>query len=522
MAPGGSLLPAPITTLAILATVASMITAAVFQHSRTLTAGGFLLGYIGLINAPLDTATFASFALLAVGLAVVATTQKWASLVTIGTLVAYMVTLGWMSYVQDGLSKQLGISMLLVIAQALAFGAAHWTVQTGKKTEEQYNVVGTVVNLSGLFIALNYLFMLTNTTSAWEVAAMLTIVCGLLAGVSRFVQSRRTLELPYTLFASTFLAYASFQAFHGATFALVVLLETAILATSGVLAKSRGLQWSGYGFSVLSFGITLTHINGELFTTPYLTSNFAISLLGILVGLWIAFIERVRGTRKYVSAIFGDTAVGLFLLLASAAWTAAWTTSIWMMIAVVAVVYGCIRKSQNARILGASITFFSALYWLSAAAPSVALAGATPITARLLSGIIVVALTGAIAAIARYGTTLPNEERLVPIALWWESVVFLAVVLAVEVVGTWLSIAWGVTGITLLAIGLTAGIRTARRQGLSLVLLTIAKLYVIDIWTLNLAARIISFIFLGILILGISYWYNRLRTTHDHPTTTAS
>lgn len=519
---GGTLLPAQLTTVALLAVVASMITAAMFQHSKTLTAGGFLLGYIGLWAAPLETSTFVMFALLAIGMAFVASVQRWPSLITIGTLVAYIVTVSWMDYTGSDLDAQLGTAMMLIIVQALAFGVAHWTVKAEKKMDEQYTVLGTILNLAGLFLVLNFLFQITHTTSRWEVAGILALICGFLAAMTKVVKSKQSLETPYWIFASAFLAYASFQALHGTNYLLVLILETAVISVGGILGKLRGLRWSGYALSALMFFSILPRmLEGKILTQPYITSVFTISILGVVVFFLIAYLEKHRGGSRYTAIVYADVALGMALLISAMAWPNAWAASVWGILSIIVAVYGFSRKSRNARYVAIIIALMAAFYWLTAVAPYHTLAGSLGITARLLSGVFLVAILGALAMIQKADTARPKDEAQVPVALWWSAIVFLVIVLAVEVTGTWLSVAWGITGIVLLAIGLSGKIRTARRQGLSLVLLTLAKLYVIDISTLSKGARIVSFILLGVLILGISYWYNRLRAPHDHPTTTA-
>jgi hypothetical protein len=462
------------------------------------------------------------FAILAIGMAFVASVQRWPSLITVGTLIAYVVTVSWMDYTGSDLSNQLGAAMILIIVQALAFGAAHWTVRAEKKMDEQYIVLGTILNLAGLFLVLNFLFQITHTTSRWEVAGILALICAFLATMTKVVKSKQSLETPYWIFASAFLAYASFQALHGTNYLIVLILETAVISIGGILGKLRGLRWSGYAMSVLMFFNILPRLfDGKILTQPYITSTFTLSVLGLVIYFLIAFLEKHRSGSRSIAIVYADVALGMALLISAMAWPNAWAVSVWGMLSMVVALYGFTRKSRNARYVGIIIAILAAFYWLAAVAPSHALAGSLGITARLLSGAFLVAILGVLAMIQKADTARPKDEAEVPVGLWWSAVVFLAIVLAVEVPGTWLSVAWGITGIVLLAIGLSGKIRTARRQGLGLVLLTLAKLYVIDISTLSKGARIVSFILLGVLILGISYWYNRLRAPHDHPTTTA-
>jgi uncharacterized membrane protein len=60
-----------------------------------------------------------------------------------------------------------------------------------------------------------------------------------------------------------------------------------------------------------------------------------------------------------------------------------------------------------------------------------------------------------------------------------------------------------------------AGVRTQRAihrlLGLALVVLVVAKLYLVDVWVLGRLFRIAAFLALGILLLALSYLYSRWR-----------
>ena len=50
-----------------------------------------------------------------------------------------------------------------------------------------------------------------------------------------------------------------------------------------------------------------------------------------------------------------------------------------------------------------------------------------------------------------------------------------------------------------------------RMLGLALVVLVVAKLYLVDVWVLGRLFRITAFLALGVLLLALSYLYSRLR-----------
>lgn len=74
-----------------------------------------------------------------------------------------------------------------------------------------------------------------------------------------------------------------------------------------------------------------------------------------------------------------------------------------------------------------------------------------------------------------------------------------------------LSILWGGIGFLLIYQGLRHKLIQFRLAALALFGLTLAKLFVLDVWTISQVGRIAAFISLGLVLLVISFLYNRLR-----------
>lgn len=74
-----------------------------------------------------------------------------------------------------------------------------------------------------------------------------------------------------------------------------------------------------------------------------------------------------------------------------------------------------------------------------------------------------------------------------------------------------LSIFWLLYGIILVAVGMTRGRKGVRVGGLILLFLAILKLFFVDLWSLGTLYRIISSMTLGVILLGISFSYNRYK-----------
>jgi hypothetical protein len=87
----------------------------------------------------------------------------------------------------------------------------------------------------------------------------------------------------------------------------------------------------------------------------------------------------------------------------------------------------------------------------------------------------------------------------------------LAILLFVEVSGQLLTVALGLEGIVLLVLGFPLRERVFRLSGLALFLFCIGKLFFYDLRNLDTLSRIISFIALGLLMVGGSWLYSKFR-----------
>lgn len=89
--------------------------------------------------------------------------------------------------------------------------------------------------------------------------------------------------------------------------------------------------------------------------------------------------------------------------------------------------------------------------------------------------------------------------------------VLIAALLSQEFHREWISIAWGAAGAAVLVAGFLASQRWVRLAGLSLFGLGVLKLFLYDLSSLTGLARIMSFLVLGLLLIGASLAYTRYK-----------
>jgi hypothetical protein len=87
----------------------------------------------------------------------------------------------------------------------------------------------------------------------------------------------------------------------------------------------------------------------------------------------------------------------------------------------------------------------------------------------------------------------------------------LAALLFYEVSGSLLTVAWGLEGVALLTAGFWLRDRVQRLSGMALLLFCILKLFLWDLRHLETLPRILSFIVLGLILVGVSWIYTRFR-----------
>ena len=87
----------------------------------------------------------------------------------------------------------------------------------------------------------------------------------------------------------------------------------------------------------------------------------------------------------------------------------------------------------------------------------------------------------------------------------------LAVLLFYEVSGQMLTMVWGLEALLLLGGGFPLRDRVQRLSGLALFMICVLKLFLYDLRELETANRILSFIVLGLILVGVSWIYTRFR-----------
>jgi uncharacterized membrane protein len=82
-----------------------------------------------------------------------------------------------------------------------------------------------------------------------------------------------------------------------------------------------------------------------------------------------------------------------------------------------------------------------------------------------------------------------------------------------------LSLTWGLYGALLIALGMRRRYAPVRYIGITILAVTVLKVFFYDLWELGGIYRVIGFLGFGILLVLVSYLYQKRKTTIPHDTT---
>lgn len=502
----------------LLAVVAIMTSAALLQRSWPLAAGAFLLGYVAVFVNDVSIFAMTALLLLSIGMVAVAVSERWSPFIVISNIATYLVFALWLTTGRADLTTEFSLALFFLILEAMIFGAAHWLTGAAKPKDEQMVLAGTVFNLVGFFLLSQYVVVSVGNTYGWMITLFLSAVVLFLAIIARSVASRRFLSTPYFVFAVVFLTVGLSEKFHGQTLYLSWILEGAAVTIVGLWSRIAALRYTGYGVSLISLILVpLWMSDATAFGSTTILSRIVLGCVSMAAyGLtaWIAARRQndFHPFERYATTAYLDAAIGVGTWLTATQLPNAWTPFVWSTAGLGAFLLGTKYSRQNLRVVAYLLAIMSIVHWIGLEMDSRDLLGSVHITARLAVGAWMVALLGAQSWHARTeADRLPAGERAISRVWAWGAVALSTLVLGIEIPIRTLSIVWGLEGILLFIIGFTTSNATARRQGLAVLALTIAKVYLYDVQTLTTPYRILSFIILGVILLFIGFLYNRWR-----------
>ena len=465
-----------------------MVVHALWYESEHGTALAFLFSFVSLNVSPLTGFSVYAALLLTLAILALAYLKQWFRLAVTGVIMAYATFV-----IRGDAPEPLAQSALWI--QWLAFEA--FDLLDLRRRGFQRGIERSVFLLNACgFIGASLLY-------SWHHLGPFLFASAAAYLVSTFLRARL---LPRESAESTrvlgggfegamtasaaLMAAALIERFNGTNITLALLIEGEMIVLAGQALGNRFVRGLGGGVLSLAF-IRMTCVDAMTSGRVRTWTPTAFLMAGVFAanrlrggwaysagaGILLAMVTGAEARREWVP--FAWAAIGLaalFIALRRELADVHWQHPIWMTVTFIA---GAIATTYGSRaILSVSLTVsvFYACELLLRNRPS-------HDAIERLSGPLYSVL----------GTTL------------------LTILLFHEVQGRLLTVALGIEGAGLLVAGMALSERVMRLSGLLLFLLCIGKAFVYDLRQLDTFSRIVSFIVLGLLLLGASWVYTRFR-----------
>jgi uncharacterized membrane protein len=314
----------------------------------------------------------------------------------------------------------------------------------------------------------------------------------------------------------------------------------------GRSTRKAFLRWQGFFLAALAFGryllcdlpdsfssfaqLRMTHAAGSFsFANSLLLEALALSA----AGYWLDERARLGAPHGDQEQIAGFVA-GSLSTFSLAVWFAyrfpsdwvpvpdgaLWVASIWAAMATVFVALACLirRRTLLAQAVALAVSaavrsIFVDLTWTSfSPSPAPAFWSRPLVHVSIAALLLLAALPFAfrmrgrqVPAPAAFGLLLTHTEQwffFTPFAL-------MVIALAAELSSGHITIAWSLLGVAVFLFALAVGERSFRLAGLGLLLVSVVKILLMDVWALAPSDRYTTLIILGLALLAVSFLYTR-------------
>jgi Predicted membrane protein (DUF2339) len=275
----------------------------------------------------------------------------------------------------------------------------------------------------------------------------------------------------------------------------LALIALAVLVT-GWLTRTRCLTLASIPFTVVSVAFSLQSISEQV---PWLSPAAAIGLL-----LVQSFLLPRATTEKAPSLCLRATCVMLGIAMVFAYVPASGWFLTMTLAALAFFSAGCVWEKKEAQFYAGLLFLVGALVWtsrlLSAPAQAADLLGFGAIVLAQQIG------KRRLAGSSWFGAEIQAALATVAVLGSW---IVLHRIVAVSNGGFLLTVVWSLLALGVIGGGFVLRDRTYRILGLLILASAVGRIFCVDIWQLETIYRILSFLVLGVVLLGLGFLYNR-------------
>jgi len=516
---------APLDLLLLLAVAAGAIRHALTYRSPAITMLAFLLAFLTTGISEVTYFTFASSVILIGSLVVIAARMRWHSLLVYGMAASYVTHLVAVERhvaVGSGTGSLFWLHASFLTLYWLGYSVGVLALDEREKPRRDALVTTTVLN--GLAFAL---LLLPRVAAAYPGSSYLALAAmgavGLILSAIAALRGLPSVSTAHVLLGLTFLSVAVPQKLTRRGTGFFWLAEVASLAWLGVLLDRWAFRIFALALAYLAF---LWHLGSEAWDLERITvlgrwiswrwtiGGFAIACYAVA-----GVASRRLGRDRYRWSLEGQTfhlysALACLILgiLTGITGPLAILPRLWALEAGAVTVIGWVLKDRGIRAFGT--------VWF--AAPLVLVLGYLAGGSKsfdLRSAIVLLATLYAMGILYRREPPAPRleVERHLSGAYVVAASVVLTAVLWHDIERHWLSLAWALEGLALVAIGFRLPDKAYRVSGLGVFCALLLKVLFVDLAAAQTIYRILSFAIAGAILLLASFGYAKFTAKERDP-----
>lgn len=475
--------------LLLMAVVGLAIFLALRRQSQSLASRAFVLGFVtSLLSQQLVSLTLMYNLILSIGLVGVVAVARWQGLALVGIVGSYVLHGVWLAANPD--SGALGLGVMLVYSGLYGLVADRLESSAAETPELHVSpAVSTSVATSRPKTGS------LGSYAFWQSSAALGLMN--LAGFAGIM-------LMLLIFGQALPLWQHWGA-------SVLWLGVGLVFQSRLLAlpASRTQAWQGVFFAHWVLAIVFSDLALQAQTAPAHSRSGMLAVFAVCAAGWAHLLRQRDATllRQLCHWLTAGCLAGLIALEAPALgislfWAAEAAVLLWL---------GQTRKHLVPPAL--VLVMVSMLELIAHSMPGAYPAGG--MSALIYHGLTVAVLLGVAWGSETVEHERAQDQQLLRNGLNWPASIALTCWLAWALPNTGLSMGWTVAGCLLVIAGFVLKHQLLRLQGLVLLLLTGAKVFLVDMRELSMGWRILSLMVLGALLLGIALIYTRRQHTES-------
>lgn len=504
--------------------VAGGVALALRDGSRPLSYEAFFLGYVtALLSTEFGFGGVVYVVLLSAAVGAVVYREGWGWLSVGGAAGAYAVYLVW----GPEAGSQLAAGFLVAVFAVFLSQSAAVSVRDHDVTPNLWLNVVNSVGFAALFVP-----VVREHGAAFDVSVtgvFLAVFAALHAGLYAVATAREAeVKRVYPYLGVVFLVAALWELLLPFGFTVSVAVVAAALFAASQKVDIPETRRAAHGVAVVAVVAALWFVDefAAFDATNPVEPSYLVALGAVAAALYAIYVLGRRGDNFTVVedelGVASDRPATAYVYSATAALVTValifneggdyLSTPLLVAYGVALVYAGTAGETVDLRAEAYAVTAVAVGKLVAVDAEEFAAFDAAEPLARSTLPLFVVAVVGLYAGyVVLQDAGLTEAESRVPLA-YSATAAFVAVVgFSAELDGLGVSAAWAVYGLGLLALGIRAGAKDLRLEGVAVLGLATAKVFLFDTLGLSPAARIASYIILGVILLAASFAYTRYR-----------